>query len=96
MGSQRVGHDWATDLIWSDLICCDRYPFSGDNCKGPCNLLHNKRTVKLSYSLLFENILFWTLDDFSYTPASTYEKLGQKNIFHASKWSFLEKHQLNS
>ena len=20
MGSQRVGHDWATDLIWSDLI----------------------------------------------------------------------------
>ena len=19
MGSQRVGHDWATDLIWSDL-----------------------------------------------------------------------------
>ena len=24
MGSQRVGHDWATDLIWSDLIApCD-------------------------------------------------------------------------
>ena len=22
MGSQRVGHDWATDLIWSDLIPC--------------------------------------------------------------------------
>ena len=22
MGLQRVGHDWATDLIWSDLICC--------------------------------------------------------------------------
>ena len=21
MGSRRVGHDWATDLIWSDLIC---------------------------------------------------------------------------
>ena len=21
MGSQRVGHDWATDLIWSDLKC---------------------------------------------------------------------------
>ena len=21
MGSQRVGHGWATDLIWSDLIC---------------------------------------------------------------------------
>ena len=21
MGSQRVGHDWATDLIWSDLGC---------------------------------------------------------------------------
>ena len=21
MGSQRVGHDWATDLIWSDLSC---------------------------------------------------------------------------
>ena len=20
MGSQRIGHDWATDLIWSDLI----------------------------------------------------------------------------
>ena len=24
MGSQRVGHDWVTDLIWSDLIApCD-------------------------------------------------------------------------
>ena len=25
MGSQRVGHDWATDLIWSDVevyLCC--------------------------------------------------------------------------
>ena len=22
MGSQRVGHDWATDLIWSDLCVC--------------------------------------------------------------------------
>jgi len=21
MGSQRVGHDWGTDLIWSDVIC---------------------------------------------------------------------------
>ena len=21
MGLQRVGHDWATDLIWSDLMC---------------------------------------------------------------------------
>jgi len=21
MRSQRVGHDWATDLIWSDLMC---------------------------------------------------------------------------
>jgi len=24
MGSQRVGHDWATDLIWSD---CEKYNF---------------------------------------------------------------------
>ena len=24
MGSQRVGHDWATDLIWSDLNCGNR------------------------------------------------------------------------
>ena len=24
MGSQRVGHDWATDLIWSDLIWCEQ------------------------------------------------------------------------
>ena len=23
MGSQKVGHDWATDLIWSDLIAAD-------------------------------------------------------------------------
>ena len=22
MGSQRVGHDWVTDLIWSDLLGC--------------------------------------------------------------------------
>ena len=22
MGSQRVGHDWGTDLIWSDLMLC--------------------------------------------------------------------------
>ena len=25
MGSQRVGHDWATDLIWSDLNQVDSY-----------------------------------------------------------------------
>ena len=25
MGSQRVGHDWATDLIWSDLMRTDTY-----------------------------------------------------------------------
>ena len=24
MGSQRVGHDWATDLIWSDASSCNR------------------------------------------------------------------------
>ena len=24
MGLQRVGHDWVTDLIWSDLIWCKR------------------------------------------------------------------------
>ena len=28
MGSQRVGHDWATDLIWSDLIQIEQ-----SNCK---------------------------------------------------------------
>ena len=28
MGSQRVGHDWETDLIWSDLIWWDWMPWS--------------------------------------------------------------------
>ena len=28
MGSQRVGHDWATDLIWSDLMKTKFHGFS--------------------------------------------------------------------
>jgi len=27
MGSQRVGHDWATDLIWSDWVTVHLYQF---------------------------------------------------------------------
>ena len=34
MGSQRVGHNWATDLIWSDAICHTR-----SDCL-PVGLLH--------------------------------------------------------
>ena len=34
MGSQRVGHDWATDLIWSDLILWIYLSLSVDNHKG--------------------------------------------------------------
>ena len=30
MGSQRVGHDWATDLIWSDLNLCKRNHLYGN------------------------------------------------------------------
>ena len=28
MGSQRVGHDWATDLIWSDIMLLNLSPYS--------------------------------------------------------------------
>ena len=32
MGSQRVGHDWATDLIWSDVHYLDATLWNGTFC----------------------------------------------------------------
>ena len=45
MGSQRVGRDWATDLIWSDLII-----FANDYCLCP-----SKGHTVISITLILES-----------------------------------------
>ena len=49
MGSQRVGHDWATDLIWSDLIVQLSHPYM---TTGKTIAL-TRRTLLAKMSLIF-------------------------------------------
>ena len=37
MGSQRVGHDWVTDLIWSDLNTITGFPGGSEVKASACN-----------------------------------------------------------
>ena len=43
LGSQRVGHDWATDLIWSDLIWLVGFP-GGSLVKNPPAMQETQET----------------------------------------------------
>ena len=55
MGSQRVGHDWATDLIWSDLMM-KRTSFIG---------VSSKRSLQVfiePFNFSFFSIIAWCID----------------------------------
>ena len=49
MGSQRVGHDWATDLIWSDLMKVFFFFFGLASCFAGSYFLARDRTQALAW-----------------------------------------------
>ena len=49
MGSQRVRHDWATDLIWSDLIPSQN--------KSAVDRLHTHQIIDPSTSISLSNLI---------------------------------------
>ena len=77
MGSQRVRHDWATELNWTELIECRGHSFTSQLSKGifePSEFSHyvcnvsNYIEATISLIVPYHTQLQWAADAFSILP----------------------------
>ena len=80
MGSQRVGHDWATDLIWSEVVSnffCDPM-----DCSPPGSSVHGiSQSRKLELvAISFSRGSSWPRDQIHVSS------IGMRILYHWATW----------
>ena len=71
MGSQRVGHDWATELNWTE--CIFKYNTKGTNCeRNKLDLIKNLYSAKLTFKIIKKQTIDYEKISAKYTPGKDY------------------------